>query len=120
MYLEDILLTVLPFWKEQANSKRDFTFFSNVDNHYLSFEENKKYWIQLMDWTIGSLTSKKVNQNGEIRFKTIHDLVLIDLEEEFRKNLQKDTWGAEQGEYKGFRKNPNKDQKITKVYLESV
>jgi hypothetical protein len=120
MYIEDILRTVSPFWKEQVNSNRDFTFFSNVDDHYLNFEENIKYWIQLMDWTIGSLTSKKVNDNGIIRFMTIHDLKLISLEEEFRENLQKDTWEPERSDYKGFRTKPNKNQKITEKYLESI
>jgi hypothetical protein len=124
MYFEDILKVAIRYWNIPPNiNKIGFFYFEYVDDAWKELDDEYKYWVECLNWSIGVILSTIVENNDSSSVQTINlsSINVILLEQRFNEvDLQGDTWIHERKEYMGFRNAPDSNQMITEDYLNSI
>lgn len=121
MYFEDILRVASHYWQEpiDVNTSGDY-YMHNIDDAWKYEDEKYKYWVEILNWSIGvvfGIVSDNLKHQG-IKSISLQDLLVVDVEHRFREiDLKEESWVEERNLYKGFRVQPSSEQKITKEYL---
>ena len=124
MYFEDVLKVAAKYWHSPiaANKISDY-YFEHVDNAWKELDDNYKYWVELLNWSIGVMISKISDNVEQDHPKTVSfkEISVVELEKRFNEiDLQGDSWDKERKEYQGFRKPPEINQLLTDDYMNNL
>ena len=124
MYFEDILKAASHYWQNpiDVNTPGDY-YMQNIDGAWMTLDERHKYWVELLNWSIGvviGIVSDELKQKG-VKTITLQDVNVLDVEQRFKMiDLEEESWAEERNIYQGFRVQPDNKQKITKEYLANI
>jgi|WetSurMetagenome_2_1015567.scaffolds.fasta_scaffold337602_1 hypothetical protein len=122
MYFEEILKIAAEYWYSPVSVNQIGKYYlENVDDAWKKLDSKYKYWVELLNWSIGVTLSELSDENSNLKSLCINDLNVNRLERRFNQiDLQGNSWKFERSEYKGFKSIPSQDQLITKEYLNSL
>tara|TARA_R110001592_G_scaffold262565_1_gene527659 strand:- start:34405 stop:34779 length:375 start_codon:yes stop_codon:yes gene_type:complete len=124
MYFEDILKIAFKYWQSPIDVNETGVYYmQNIDDVWKNEDEKHKYWVELLNWSIGVVigaVSSDLKRQG-VHTITIRDLSAVDVEKRFKEvDLKEESWSEERKQYKGFRDRPGENQRITEDYLASI